>query len=95
MPKGSKMSGNRSLKLWIVNVISFILTAILFVTGLVNWLVLPKGYEARGSFLVSVRHFLVDFHAWAAMIFMIVIAIHIFMHWPYVKAQLKKNRGPS
>ena len=84
------MSGNRSLKLWIVNVISFILMAILFVTGLMNWLVLPKGYEARGSFLVSVRHFFVDFHAWTAMIFIIVIAIHIFLHWPYVKAQFRK-----
>ena len=85
------MSGNRSLKLWLVNIISFILLAILFVTGLMNWLVLPKGYEARGSFLVSVRHFLVDFHAWTAVIFIVVIVLHIFLHWPYVKAQFRET----
>jgi len=85
------MSSNKSLRLWIVNVVSFILMIVLSGTGLVNWLVLPKGYEARGSILVTVRHFLVDFHAWTALMFMIVVAIHIFLHWPYVKAQLRKT----
>jgi hypothetical protein len=47
------MSNERFSKLWIVNVISFILFIILCSTGLINWLVLPRGYEARGSFLVE------------------------------------------
>ena len=86
------MARMKSLQLWVVNVISFVLLVILFSTGLLNWLVLPKGYEARGSFLVSVRHFLVDFHAWTAVIFMLVIAIHVYLHWPYVKAQMRKSK---
>ena len=84
MPEG------RSSKLWIVNVISFILFIILFITGLLNWLVLPRGYEARGSFSVSLRHFFIALHEWAALIFMIVIAVHIVLHWPYIKSNLKK-----
>ena len=52
------MSNGKSSKLWVVNVLSFILFIILCSTGLKNWLVLPKGYEARGNFLVSLRHFL-------------------------------------
>jgi ABC-type transport system involved in multi-copper enzyme maturation permease subunit len=84
------MSNGRSSKLWIVNVISFILFIILCSTGLLNWLVLPRGYEARGSFLVSLRHFFIAFHEWAALIFMIVVAVHIVLHWPYVKSNLKK-----
>jgi hypothetical protein len=84
------MSHGRSSKLWIVNVISFILFIILFSTGLLNWLVLPRGYEARGSFLVSLRHFFIALHEWAALIFMVLIAVHIALHWPYIKSNLKK-----
>ena len=84
------MSNGRSSKLWIVNVISFILFIILCSTGLLNWLVLPRGYEARGSFLVSLRHFFIAFHEWAALIFIIVVAVHIVLHWPYIKSNLKK-----
>jgi hypothetical protein len=84
------MSNGRSSKLWIVNVISFILFIILFSTGLLNWLVLPRGYEARGSFLVSLRHFFIALHEWAALIFMVLIAVHIALHWSYIKSNLKK-----
>jgi hypothetical protein len=84
------MPTGRSSKLWMVNVMSFILFFILCGTGLLNWLVLPRGYEVRGSFLVSLRHFLIAFHEWTALIFMIVIAIHIFLHWTYIKTNLLK-----
>lgn len=84
------MSNRRPSKLWIVNVISFILFIILCSTGLINWLALPKGYEARGSFLVSLRHFFIAFYEWAALVFMIVVAVHIVLHWPYIKSNLKK-----
>jgi len=84
------MSNGRSSKLWVVNVISFLLFIVLCITGLLNWLVLPKGYEARGSYLVSLRHFFIAFHEWAALIFMIVVAVHIVLHWPYIKSNLKK-----
>jgi hypothetical protein len=84
------MSNGKSSKLWKVNVISFILFIILGSTGLLNWLVLPRGYEARGGFLTSLRHFFIAIHEWTALIFMIVVAIHIILHWPYLKSNLKK-----
>ena len=37
------MAGKLS-KLWVVNVISFFLFSLLSVTGLINWLLLPRGY---------------------------------------------------
>ena len=84
------MSNGRSSNLWIVNVTSFVLLIILCSTGLINWLVLPRGYEARGNFLVSLRHFFIAVHEWAGLIFIVLIAIHIFLHWPYIKFNLKK-----
>ena len=84
------MASERTRKLWLINVTSFVLFVVLAFTGLLNWLVLPKGYQARGSFLVSVRHFLVEVHEWVALIFMITVAIHIMLHWTYVRNNLKK-----
>jgi hypothetical protein len=85
------MSNVRSSRLWILNLTSFILFLLLCSTGLINWLVLPRGYEARGSFLVSLRHFLIVFHEWTALIFMLVIAAHIILHWSYIKSNLLKH----
>jgi hypothetical protein len=73
------MSNRRSSKLWIVNVTYFILFIILCSTGLLNWLVLPKGYQGRGSFLISLRHLFIAIHEWVALIFMVVVAIHIIL----------------
>ena len=88
--QGYVMSNGRPSKLWIVNVTSFVLIIVLFSTGLINWLVLPRGYEGRGNFWVSLRHFFIALHEWAGLIFMATIVIHIVLHWPYVKSNLKK-----
>ncbi len=84
------MTNRRTLRLWIVNVVSFILLMMLSITGLVNWLLLPKGYEARGSFLITLRHLFIEIHEWTAVVFLVTIFIHIVLHWSYVKTNLKK-----
>jgi hypothetical protein len=81
----------KTSKLWTVNIVSFVLFIILSVTGLINWLVLPKGYELRGSFLISIRHFLIEVHQWAGLVFILVVAMHVILHWGYIKAQLLKS----
>lgn len=85
------MTIRKTTHLWLINMVSFVLFVVLSLTGLINWLVLPKGYEAKGSFLITLRHFLVEIHEWAALGFMITIVIHIFLHWGYVKTNLKKS----
>jgi len=84
------MANGKALKLWTVNVISFVLFIILCGTGLINWLVLPRGYQARGDFLVSLRHFFIALHEWVGIMFIVLIIIHIFLHWTYIKSNLKK-----
>jgi hypothetical protein len=79
-------------RLWIVNVISFFLFSLLSVTGLINWLLLPRGYGSGAGFLVSLRHCLVTVHEWTALLFMIVIGVHISLHWAYVKKTLDRYR---
>jgi mannose/fructose/N-acetylgalactosamine-specific phosphotransferase system component IID len=82
----------KASRLWIINVISFFLFSLLGVTGLINWLLLPRGYGQGASFLVSLRHSLVSMHEWAALLFMIVIGVHISLHWAYVKKNWDRYR---
>jgi hypothetical protein len=84
------MANGKALKLWTVNVISFILFVVLCSTGLINWLFLPKGYQARGDFLISLRHFFISLHEWVGLMFIVLIIIHIVLHWTYIKSNLKK-----
>jgi hypothetical protein len=84
------MVNKKSLQIWHVNVVSFILLTVLGFTGFINWLLLPKGYEASSGFLISLRHFLRGVHEWTAVLFLISIAIHISLHWSYIKTNLKK-----
>ncbi len=85
------MGNSRSNQLWRVNIVSFVLFSILTITGLINWLLLPRGPGAGGRFLISLRHFLRDIHEWAGLGLIITVAIHLFLHWGYIKANLKRN----
>jgi len=82
----------KASRLWIINVVSFCLLCVMGITGLLNWLVLPRGYGAGAGFLVSIRHFLMTMHAWTGLLFVIVIGIHISLHWKYVKKNLERYR---
>ncbi len=84
------MSSDKALKIWTVNVIAFVLLAVLALTGLINWL-LPRGYQA-GGFMVSFRHFMQDVHAWTALFFIISMLAHWSLHWGYIQTQLKRYR---
>ena len=76
---------------WTINIVSFSIFVLLTITGLINWLLLPRGYELRGSFLIPMKHFLIDVHQWAGLLFIAVIAVHVLMHWDYIKVRLFKS----
>jgi hypothetical protein len=81
---------NKANQLWVVNLISFLLFCFLSITGLINWLLLPRGPRAGGGFLLDLRHFLRDVHQWAALGFIIVVAVHLYLHWGYIQTHLKR-----
>jgi hypothetical protein len=85
------VSSDRSVKLWAVNVLTFIFLCILSVTGLINWLLLPRGYSGGEGAWLSLRHFLRDFHQWSALIFLILVVIHMALHWGYIKSNLRRH----
>ena len=83
----------KTAKLWQVNIVSFVLFSILATSGLINTFVLPRGFRGEGGFLFSLRHFLIGVHAWAALAFIFVIGIHLFLHWPYIRSHLNKEKN--
>ncbi|WP_106004402.1 DUF4405 domain-containing protein [Neomoorella humiferrea] len=61
----------------------------------ITWQVLPSGRQGRGSveatFIFS-RHEWVDFHAWLAVIAVVLLVIHIALHWSWIVATTKRLR---
>ncbi len=84
------MPNSKASKMWMTNVSSFILFVVLSFTGLINWLILPRGYEVGSGWLISLRHFFREVHEWSAFLFIITIIIHMVLHLPYIKSNLKK-----
>jgi len=84
------MSQQRGRQLWLVNQLSFVFLIMTGVSGLFNWL-LPRGPETRGA-LAGLRHFLIDFHGWMALLFLAAMAIHLFLHWSYIQSNLQRFR---
>ncbi|MGD8366079.1 MAG: DUF4405 domain-containing protein [Desulfobacterales bacterium] len=91
MPLSEKGSLQKKDLLWIVNVVSFVLLSVLVVTGLFNWLFLPHGAGAPEGVGRALRHLLRDFHAWTAVVFCLVCAVHVGLHWGYVRGNLKRS----
>jgi hypothetical protein len=89
--KGTLMSNNKMEKLWFINIISFVLFMVLALTGLIDWLLIPGGYRGEGGFMISIKHFLRGIHEWSALLFIVVVVVHLIMHWSYIKSNLKKH----
>jgi len=81
------MVRSKATNLWTINLLSFINLIFLAVTGMINWL-LPRGYRGGGGDSV-LRHFTREIHFYSAIIFIALILIHLWLHWPYIKHNLK------
>ncbi len=78
------MTNSKTFKLWIVNVVSFIFFILLSITGLVIWFI------SHTDLLKSLSHFFREVHEMSAFAFIILMGIHLFMHWDYVMGNLRK-----
>ncbi|MFZ7127780.1 MAG: DUF4405 domain-containing protein [Desulfobacterales bacterium] len=81
------MSLNRTEKLWIVNVVTFILLSIMILTGVVLWLLHGGGPVRRGG---GWFHMLRDVHTWTALFFVVSVGVHLLLHRSYIRNQMTK-----
>lgn len=69
---------------WRMQVLLFLATVVLAVTGLVNWL-LPHGGNLR-----ALRHLLRWVHEGAAVGFLALLAAHLYCQWPALRRNLTR-----
>ena len=61
-------------------------------SGAILWFVLPRGGGNRGSIestFIWERHTWMDIHEWAGVAFLVLIVIHIYLHWKWMYRQTK------
>ncbi len=75
------------------NILSFIALLILAITGFILWFVIPKGNLYQGGrntdntniILGLDRHDWVNIHNYVSLIFVILMLIHLILHWSWIK----------
>lgn len=89
---------SRAKFLFTISVLAFIAFLLETITGFVLWLVLPRGGNQGGigggldgneSTFIWARNVWVDVHDWAAVALLLIISIHIYMHWQWLYRQTK------
>ena len=70
--------------LWYVGSAMFVLFSVLGLTGLTNWLLIPRGSELEPGFSLSLRHFFRDVHEWMGLFFIILVLVHLWLHKDYI-----------
>ena len=69
-------------------IIFFIINSI---TGLIIFFFLPTGVKRGGYqvFLGIIKQNLVDIHNWSGILLLIIIAIHLILHWNWIVCMTK------
>ena len=76
---------------YLLALVMFLLALFQAVSGFVMWLVLPSGGGYRGgrgeltenTFLWD-RHTWIDLHDWVAVALLILLLIHLILHWKWI-----------
>jgi cytochrome b subunit of formate dehydrogenase len=77
---------SRTRVLFVVAVLAAVAFLVEIVSGFVLWLVLPSG---SGVGHAGPRQTWLDIHDWAGVVFIVIIAVHIYMHRKWLNHQLK------
>jgi hypothetical protein len=87
---------------FIIDFVSLVVLAALAATGLIIKFVLPPGTGGRGRLLHSgagrehvktllsmSRHQWGDIHFYLSVVFVVLIIVHVVLHWAWIKSQIK------
>jgi hypothetical protein len=76
-----------------VDVMAFFPFVITAITGIIIWIFMPFGGTLRNRggafgqqfFLGIARHTWLDVHTYLGLIFIVLVAVHLILHWDYIK----------
>jgi hypothetical protein len=91
------------MKKWVQNYVLFIIMFMLALTqavsGFLLWLAIPGGGYRGGrgadlvdsTFLSWSRHNWIDLHDWVAVALVVMVIIHLILHWKWIIYTTKKS----
>jgi hypothetical protein len=87
---------------WLINYILFVFLLLLgliqAISGFLLWLVIPGGHrgfgigQINGDFLWS-RYTWIEIHDWTALALVVMVIIHIILHWKWITKATKQLLG--
>lgn len=82
---------------YILFVIMFLLALFQALSGFVLWLVLPHGQGYRGGRGLELANYFwwprdtwMDLHDWTAVALLVLVIIHLVLHWKWIVYTMKK-----
>ena len=87
----------------IVNTIAFFPLLVTAITGIIIWLYLPRGLAlgalgtiaSHQTFLGIQRQIWLDVHTYLGLLFTALVAIHLVLHWYYIKHLPQRFAGTA
>lgn len=87
----------------IVNTITFFPLLVTAITGIIIWLYLPRGLAlgalgtiaSHQTFLGIQRQIWLDVHTYLGLLFTALVAIHLVLHWYYIKHLPQRFAGTT
>jgi hypothetical protein len=76
----------------------FLLALFQAVSGFLMWLVIPgggyrgsRGTELTDNIFLWPRHTWIDLHDWVAVALLVMLIIHLILHWKWIVYTTKKS----
>lgn len=88
----------KTTQLFLLAMLMFLLSLFEAVSGFVLWLVLPRGagkrLEYESTFLWT-RDTWIDLHDWVAVALLVIIVVHLIVHWKWIVHMIKTCCRPK
>ncbi|NNK87776.1 MAG: DUF4405 domain-containing protein [Flavobacteriaceae bacterium] len=84
-----------SQKNFIIDIIAFVSFVFLVSTGVILYYILPPGSGRQRTIWQMDRHEWGDIHFCIALVFLAILALHLFMHWRWIRSLTKGKKRES
>jgi hypothetical protein len=88
---------NKWLNRYVLFVIMFLLALCQAISGLLLWLVIPAGGYQGGRGVAAKfiwdKHTWINLHEWIAVALLIMVIIHLIIHWKWIVYTTRKSLG--
>lgn len=83
---------------YVVDAVQSLLLLFLLVTGIIQGWIIQQGLKYKGgrgtvedgTFLGIDRHTLVTYHKWVAVAFVVLVIVHLVLHWGWITGMSRR-----